>query len=162
MRPIKRAGIIQAPLATERIRPNHMTDNAPPLPGYIIFDPVDPFENLAGPFWWRKLEDGTDHIVMQATERHCNRQGVVHGGLMLTMIDFTFAVTAKEHPDQRLVTISLSSEFVAAGQIGTLIEARAEVVRRTRSLCFLRGQISADGETLLNASCIYKLLRPRE
>jgi len=133
----------------------------PPLDGYTIYDPVDPFENLAGPFFWRRLEDGTDHIVLRAADRHCNRQGVVHGGLMLTMIDLTFAIAAKEFPDQRLVTISLSSEFVSAGQIGNLIEAKAEVVRRTRSLCFLRGQVLSEGQTLLNASCIYKLFKPR-
>ena len=140
-----------------------MTDPVPPIEGYTILDPVDPFENLAGPFFGRKLEDGMPHIVLRADQRHCNRQGVVHGGLLLTMVDFTFAVAAKQFPDQRLVTISLSSEFVAAGQIGALIEARAEIVRRTRSLCFLRGQIESDGETLLNASCIYRMLsQPRE
>lgn len=136
-------------------------EHSPPLPGYSIYDPVDPFENHAGPFWWRKLEDGSDHIILQSTGKHCNRQGVVHGGLLMTMIDLTFAVAAKEFPEQRLVTISLSSEFVAGGQIGTLIEAKAEVVRRTRSLCFLRGQISSGGSTLLNSSCIYKILQPR-
>ena len=132
-----------------------------PPDGYTIYDPVDPFENLAGPFFWKKREDGRDHVILQAADKHCNRQGVVHGGLLLTMIDLTFAVAAKEFPEQRLVTISLSSEFVAAGQIGTLIEAEAEIVRRTRSLCFLRGQVSSGGNTLLNASCIYKYLHPR-
>lgn len=136
-----------------------MTDPAPPLDGYTIYDPVDPFENVAGPFFWRRRDDGSHHFVLDATERHCNRQGVVHGGLMLTMIDLTFAAVAKETPDQRLVTISLSSEFVSAGRQGTLIEATAEVTRRTRSLCFMRGQVSSGAETLLNASCIYKYLR---
>jgi len=135
---------------------------APLLDGYTIYDPVDPFENLAGPFFWKKLEDGSDHVVLAANAQHCNRQGVVHGGLLLTMIDLTFAICAKEFPEQRLVTISLSSEFVSSGQTGTLVEAKAEVVRRTRSLCFLRGQVYSGGETLLNASCIYKLLRPRD
>lgn len=142
-----------------------MTDRTPapaaPLDGYTIYDPVDPFENLAGPFFWKRLEDGTDHLVLRADNRHCNRQGVVHGGLMLTMIDLAFAICAKEHPDQRLVTISLNSEFVAAGEVGKLIEAKTEIVRKTRSLCFLRGQVSSEGATLLNASCIYKYLRPR-
>ncbi len=139
-----------------------MTDPvAPPLDGYTIYDPTDPFENLSGPFYWKKRDDGRDHVVLRADKRHCNRQGVVHGGLMLTMIDLTFAIVAKEFPDQRLVTISLSSEFVSSGPIGELIEAEAEIVRRTRSLCFLRGQVISAGETLLNASCIYRVFQPR-
>ncbi len=139
-----------------------MTDDIEaPIEGYTIYDPVDPFENRAGPFHWRKLEDGTQHFVVRAGERHCNRQGIVHGGLMLTMIDLTFAATAKEHPEQRLVTISLTSEFVAGGRIGTIIEATAEITRRTRSLCFMRGQVTSEGDVLMNASCIYKVLRDR-
>jgi hypothetical protein len=39
------------------------------------------------------------------------------------------------------------------------IEASAEIVQRTRSLCFVRGQVTSSGKTLLNASCIYKRLR---
>ena len=138
-----------------------MNEPPPPLPGYTIYDPTDPFEQIAGPFFWKKLDDGTDHLVERTEKRHGNRQGVVHGGFLLTMMDLTFAVAAKEYPDQRLVTISLSSEFVAGGQVGSLVEASAEIVRNTRSLCFLRGQVWADGETLLNSSCIYKIWRDR-
>jgi uncharacterized protein (TIGR00369 family) len=142
-----------------------MTDRLPappaPLDGYIIYDPVDAFENLIGPFFWKLLEDGTNHVILQSDRRHGNRQGYIHGGLLLTMMDLAFSIAAKEHPDQRLVTISLSSEFVAAGEVGNLIEARTEVVRKTRSLCFLRGQISSQGATLVNASCIYKYIRSR-
>jgi uncharacterized protein (TIGR00369 family) len=137
------------------------TPPAPPLDGYTIYDSTDPFEMRAGPFFWKRRNDGTHHFILESADYHCNRQGVVHGGLMLTLIDLTFAATAKETPDQRLVTISLSSEFVSAGRIGHLIEATAEVVRRTNTLCFLRGQVTSGGETLLNSSCIYRLFRNR-
>ena len=135
--------------------------SAPPLEGYTIYDPTDPFESRAGPFYCKRRDDGSHHFVLRATEHHANRQGVVHGGLLLTMIDLTFAATAKQTPDQRLATISLASEFAAAGRIGTLIEADAEIVRRTNTLCFLRGQVVSEGEVLLNASCIYRLFRTR-
>ena len=46
-------------------------------------------------------------------------------------------------------------------RLGALVEAKAEIVRNTRTLCFLRGQVSTDGETLLNSSCIYKIWRDR-
>ncbi len=139
-----------------------MTEMQPPLPGYTIYDPTDPFEQIVGPFFWKKLEDGSDHLVLRTEARHGNRQGVIHGGVLLTMMDLCFAVTAKEFPDQRLVTVSLSSEFVAGGTVGSLIEARAEIVRGTGTLSFMRGQVYADGETLLNASCIYRIWRNRE
>jgi hypothetical protein len=85
-----------------------MTTHTPPLDGYTIYDPVDPFEMRAGPFFWKRRDDGSHHFVLEA-----------------------------------------------------LIEAEAEVVRRTNTLCFLRGQVTSGGETLLNSSCIYRLFRNR-
>ena len=132
-----------------------------PLDGYSIYDPVDPVENHAGPFHWRQRDDGANHFVMSAQSRHCNRHGIVHGGLMMTMIDLTMVVAAKQNRDEMLVTVSLNSEFVDSGRSGELIEGIGELVRRTRSLAFVRGRIFTGGRTLVNASTVLKLIQPR-
>ncbi len=49
---------------------------APPLPGYRIYDPIDPFENQAGPFFWRELAAGVHCLVLRAEPRH----GIVRRG----------------------------------------------------------------------------------
>lgn len=133
----------------------------PPIPGYTLYDPVDPFENRAGPFFWARLADGTQHFVLRAEARHCNSHGIIHGGLMMTMIDLTLVITAKNAPDEQLVTVSLNSEFIASAGEGDLIEARGELVRRTRSLAFVRGQVSRGDRTLLTASAVLKPITPR-
>lgn len=139
-----------------------MTDAPPPpLEGYTIYDPIDPYENRAGPFFWRERPDGGHHFVCKAEPRHCNRHGIVHGGLMMTMIDLTMIVSAKEAPNEQIVTVSMNSEFVAAGQDGDLIEAESEVVRRTRSLAFTRGRVHVGDRTLLTASAVLKPLKSR-
>ena len=128
----------------------------PPLPGYTIYDPVDPFETRAGPFFWARLEDGTHNFALVAEERHCNSHGIVHGGLMMTMIDLALVATAKAVPEDRFVTVSLNSEFVSSGRKGDLIEARGELVRRGRSLAFVRGQVVCGDRVLLSASAVLK------
>ena len=127
-----------------------------PLENYVLYDPDDPFEMHCGPFFWRRLEDGQHHFVMQADARHCNRQGIVHGGLMMTMIDLALAATAKQVLTDRYVTISLNSEFIAAGNYGEIIEAKCELVRRTRSLAFVRGSVFVGERVLLTASAVFK------
>ncbi len=134
---------------------------APPLPGYRIYDPDDPFETRAGPFFWVQLEDGTHNFAIEAAERHCNSHGIVHGGLMMTMIDLALVATAKAAPDDRLVTVSLNSEFMASGRQGDLIEARGELLRRTRSLAFARGQVVCGERILLSASAVLRPIGPR-
>ena len=139
-----------------------MTETATaPLPGYSLYDPDDPFEMRTGPFYWRLSDDGNHHFVLRAEPRHCNRQGIVHGGLMMTMVDLALAATAKEVLQDRYVTISLNSEFIAAGNTGELIEATGELVRRTRSMAFVRGQVMSGEHTLLTASGVFKRLTER-
>ena len=134
---------------------------APPLPGYRIYDPDDPFETRAGPFFWAQLEDGTHNFAIEAAERHCNSHGIVHGGLMMTMIDLALVAAAKAAPDDRLVTVSLNSEFMSSGRQGDLIEARGELLRRTRSLAFARGQVVCGERILLSASAVLKPIGTR-
>ncbi len=136
-----------------------MTGITPPLDGYTIYDPIDPLENHVGPFFWKKLEEGIQHFVLKAEARHCNRHEIVHGGLMMTMIDLAMVVAAKETWDEQLVTVSLNSEFVDAGRAGDLIEANGELVRRTGSMAFVRGRVYAGERTLLSSSAVLKRMR---
>ncbi|MGD1925422.1 MAG: PaaI family thioesterase [Paracoccaceae bacterium] len=129
---------------------------SPPLTGYEIYDPEDPFENHVGPFWCAQLVDGSHNFVVRADERHCNSHGIVHGGFLMTMIDLTLVMVAKTEADDRLVTVSLNSEFVASARIGDLIEARGELTRRGRSLAFVRGCVSCGDRVLLTASAVLK------
>lgn len=135
--------------------------STPPIPGYVIYDPVDPFENRAGPFFWARLPDGTQSFAITAAEGHCNSHGIVHGGLLMTMIDLSLVVTAKSAPDEQLVTVCLNAEFISSARAGNLIEARSELLRRTGSLAFVRGRICCGDRTLLAASAVLKAVKPR-
>jgi len=129
-----------------------------PLPGYVVYDPIDPFENGAGPFFWRR-DEGGDHFVFRAEPGHCNTFGVVHGGLLMTLADLTMAATSKERREDAYITVSFNGEFVAPGLEGMLIESRGELVKRTASMAFVRGRIEADGNTLFVYSGVMKRLR---
>lgn len=137
-----------------------MTNAVPPLPGYVIYDPEDPFEMQTGPFWWSRLEDGSDHLVLRAESRHCNTHGIVHGGLMMTMIDLALVAVAKTDPGDKFVTVSLNSEFLSSGREGDLIEARGTLTRKGRSLSFVQGQVTAGDRILLTASAVMKPIGP--
>ncbi len=134
---------------------------AAPLEGYQIYDPIDPYENRAGPFFWRQREDGGNHFVLRAEARHCNRYGIVHGGLLMTMIDLSMVVSSKRNWDETIVTVSLNTEFIGSAREGDLIEAVGELVRRTRTLAFVRGQVTSGERILLSASAVLKPLQPR-
>ena len=128
--------------------------------GYRLFEFVDPFEELVGPLCFKEDEDGRLRFAFEAAPRHANTAGQIHGGMLMTFADYALCLGAIHGlPDERCVTVSLSCEFTAPGQVGDFIESTAEVVRRARSLTFVRGQVTAGERNLLNYSGIVKRLR---
>lgn len=134
---------------------------APPLPGFVLADAADPFEMGSGPFWMDPaIGGGRARLALRIAERHCNSGGVVHGGLLMTMMDLCLALTARSGPEIDFVfTVSMNAEFVESGRPGDLVEAHGELVRSGRSLAFVRGQIRAEERVLLNASAVFRLRR---
>lgn len=128
--------------------------------GYRIIDARDPFETAAGPFYAPEDRSEPLRVLLRAEAKHCNASGVIHGGMLTTMADVTLCAQAVwDNPEERAVTVSLTSDFVDAGREGDFLEARAEIVRRTGSLVFARGRIAADGRTVLTCSAVIKRVR---
>lgn len=120
---------------------------------------TDPFEEHAGPFFFRKSDRGFYEAAFEAASHHCNAGGSVHGGLLMTFADYSMFMIAKDQLNGYGVTISFNSEFISAGYKDELIESRGEVVRETGSMIFVRGQIEAAGRILMNFSGIIKKVR---
>ncbi|MGF1455035.1 MAG: PaaI family thioesterase [Alphaproteobacteria bacterium] len=135
------------------------------LAGYRKWEGTDPFEDHAGPFFYRQNTDGQYSCAFLAGPTHVNAGGAIHGGCLMTFADFSlFIFTKPALTDVSAVTISFSSEFVGAGFEGDLIEAEGEMVRETGSLVFARGTIltrRSEGETvtLLTYSGVLKKIR---
>tara|TARA_B100001123_G_scaffold434338_1_gene560731 strand:+ start:787 stop:1197 length:411 start_codon:yes stop_codon:yes gene_type:complete len=136
-----------------------MTESVSLPSEYQVYEYDDPFEDHVGPLGY-KVVDGTITFAFLADARHRNTAGTVHGGMLMTFADFALCLTATwDQPGEKCVTVSCNSEFVAPGRPGDLIEASGEVVRRTKSLTFVRGQVYADDRILLNYSAIVKRIR---
>lgn len=117
------------------------------------------FIDLVGPVF-RRGSDGA--YAFRAAQKHANLVGLVHGGMLTSLADRALGVAAMRAADgANCVTIELGMQFVGAGRLGDWIEARPEVVRRTSSLVFLRGEVTSGGAVIGTASGIWKILRRR-
>ena len=124
--------------------------------GYSTYDYDDPFERLVGPLGY-KVEGDTISFAFEAEPHHRNTGDTLHGGMLMTFADFALCLTATwDQPGEQCVTVSLNCEFAAAGRAGDLVESVCEVVRRTRSLTFVRGTVCVGDRVLLNCSGIVK------
>ena len=121
---------------------------------------TDPYENLTGPFYSRRDENGQMVAAFKAEKKHMNGGGNMHGGCMATFADFAlFAIADEALVGVGSVTASLNCEFVDAAQEGEMIEARGDVVRAGGSMVFVRGIITASGRPITNFSAIVKKIR---
>lgn len=110
---------------------------------------ADPYETAIGPFCFRDDEPRI-RAAFLPTRDHCNGGGAIHGGALMSFADFSlFVIARKELATTRAVTLTFNSEFIAAGAPDVMVEATGEVLRATRSVIFVRGQLSQNGRALL-------------
>ncbi len=116
------------------------------------------FTGVAGPWWVHDTGEGRI-LGLRVAEHHGNQHmGTVHGGVLMTLADNGLgAAVAHAIEGLHCVTISLQTQFVATARIGEFIHCRAEVVRSSRSLVFVRGLILAGERTVASAEGIWKV-----
>ena len=141
------------------------TDDAPER---ASFDPAahgwesytdDGFIGLVGPLWIRPKEPAPDFAFL-AAEKHHNRRGVVQGGMLMTFADRAMGMTCWYNNDRKpQATIQLNVHFVDAVQVGEFVEARCEVVRRTKSLVFMRGTLVVGERVVATLDGVWKAVR---
>ena len=116
------------------------------------------FGELIGPIWRR--EDG-DRLSFGFTvaEKHLNRAGNLHGGMLSTLADQSMAMTARRATGgKRHATIELNIQFVGTVRLGDFVEAHPEVVRATRSLVFMAAKMFVGERLMVTANGIWKIL----
>lgn len=140
--------VCETPL--EKLVQQHWTrrDN---LPGFI---------GLVGPIWTKRESDTWAYAIL-AGKDHLNPASVVHGGMLMTLLDHAISSVAWEACGRLpCLTLQLDTHFVDSVRAGQLAEARAHVTRRTSTLLFMQGEVSVEGRVALSAQALMKIGRP--
>lgn len=147
------------------------SDTSKAAPASAAFDPEaagwrampeDGFLGLVGPLWTRADPGGEPLFGFLAESRHANLIGVVQGGMVMTFADRVLGVLAWEAAgDRPVVTVSFDCQFIGAGRIGSFIEMRGEVIRRTSSLVFMRGLVTSATRPVASCQGTWKILSDR-
>ena len=116
------------------------------------------FIGLVGPFWARKAGDSYEYAFL-AEPKHHNRRHVVQGGMLMTFADRSMGMACWYANGKRpQATVQLDMHFVDAVQIGEFVEAKCEVVRRTRALIFMNADLVVGTRVVATAKGIWKTL----
>ncbi len=90
-----------------------------------------------------------------------NSRGDVHGGALMSALDFTLSAAARAHePDTGMATIDMTTHFLAPARGTVIFEARC--LRIGASLAFCEGRaLDEEGKLLATASATFKIVRRR-
>jgi acyl-coenzyme A thioesterase PaaI-like protein len=116
------------------------------------------FVGLTGPWWQRRHGDSVRYAFL-AADKHHNRRGVVQGGMLMTFADRAMGMTCwYANQRQPQATVHLDVHFVDAVRIGEFVECKCQVVRRTRSLIFMSGELVVGDRVVATANGVWKTL----
>ena len=110
------------------------------------------------------VEIGEDIAVTRLPCRKeiVNSRGHIHGGAILSMLDFTLSAAGRSHDPMGtgVATIDLSSSFLSPGDSD--LTATARCIRRGSSICFCEGEIvNAAGQIVAKAMASFKMIKAR-
>ncbi len=126
--------------------------------GFRPVPQTNTFETFVGPLY--EKWDGEDYICgFRAATHHGNRRGVVHDGMLFTFANHTLGNMVWERfKDQPCATVTLNVDYLAGALSGNWIECAGNITRETRSLIFIKGQLTIDGQNIMTASGVWKKL----
>jgi len=90
-----------------------------------------------------------------------NSRGDVHGGALMSGLDFTLSAAARAHEaNTGMATIDMTTHFLSPARGTVIFEARC--LRKGATLAFCEGRaLDKDGKLLATASATFKIVRRR-
>ena len=120
---------------------------------------LDGFIQLAGPLWSR-CDEGEWKYGLLTEAKHANPASVIHGGLLVTLMDHALSAIAWEAAGRLpCVTIQLDTHFLSAVQPGSFIVARGRITRRSSTLVFMQGALSVEKDEVVTGNAILKIIK---
>lgn len=107
-----------------------------------------PFAKLIG-YQLSEWSEGRAVVVLTAEERHMNRSGILHGGVLSILIDTACSLAgcyrAPPAPSRRALSLSLHTQFLGRIQAGAHLSAEARVTGGGQQIFFSSCEVR-DGE----------------
>jgi len=134
-----------------------MTSSTVPEGFRPIFAPGRYPEKI-GPLYFKR-EGANYSYGFLADETHANFNGIIHGGMLMSFLDEALGqIVWRLVGKKRCAIISLNCDFIAAARPGDWIEIKADISKRGLSVVFIRGELLVDGNRILTADGIWKVM----
>src|SRR5690606_17505132 len=99
--------------------------------GFERLDRMGRFLDHFGPVYTKRVGDAVV-VGVRVEEKHLNVRGLAHGGMLVSLADSAIGINLSRFadPPRPMVTVNLSSDFLAPARLGDWIEAHVTVQKR--------------------------------
>ena len=125
--------------------------------GYTPFLESSGYIALNGPYYEKKMADGTYRYGFASDERHSNPNNVIHGAALVGFADTILGHNIVKVTGRYCATITLTTEFITGTSVGNWIEAAVRIKKTTRNMAFANADVYFEEKLLLSATSIFKL-----
>jgi uncharacterized protein (TIGR00369 family) len=104
-------------------------------------------------------EDGRAVVALTLAPRHLNSWSVVHGGVLMTMLDMAMAVAGRslDAAAGGGVTVEMKTSFLQPANAAGRLLASAQLLHRTRTMSFCDAEVrDADQRLIAKAMGTFK------
>lgn len=112
------------------------------------------------PIYSRKTETSVI-LGLHLRKEHCNSRGFAHGGLISALADNAMGLSCGlALGGTRLVTVSLTVDYLDSGRVGAWLEIEPTFVRAGKTICFAQAFVTADGAPIARANAVFRVIAP--
>lgn len=113
-----------------------------------------------GGLQFRKISESDYQFKAMVQDIHLNPGGNTHGGFIMSLMDSGMGTAAHRvlGAKSRAATISFDVKFISGSTTGDLLIGTAKVLKKTRSLVFMQGEIRCGEKLISTAEGIWKVL----
>ncbi len=130
--------------------------------GFVEVTSHAAFATRNGPYFEKIIDEETVIRGFLPDERHLNGVNYVHGGMLMSFADSALARAIHHRHHIRCVTIKMNSEFLSPVRAGDWVEAHTEVIRNTRSITFVRGELRVGKRIVFKADALFHTIKAEQ
>jgi len=134
-----------------------MSASTTPVPaGFGPIFRTSPLLETLGNFYSRGAGSQLE-IGLLVDARHTNARGQLHGGVVATLADcgMGYLLACRSDPPRRLVTVSLSVDYVASATLGDWVEIRLDGADETGRLAFATASLTVGQRVVARVRGVY-------
>ena len=119
------------------------------------------YVGLVGPYFYRHANQSLT-FSFPTLAKHLNRNGVIHGGALMTFVDRVCGMTVRETTSTtQTATIQLNYNFIDAVVAGDVVTTTPQITREASLSVFISAKLQVHDRLVAEATGIWKKAKPR-